>query len=181
MKRMLRETRGAAAVETAFLVSLILVPLLVGTVEFGFALRDWLSVSSAAREGARVGSAATDQPGADCLILEAAAGSLSSVENDQVQELWIYKSDVNGSVLAAQKYRTFASGDDPAFLKCTTWFQIENGWPDGPGRDNSGTDRDWLGVRVRFDHEWITGLLWFNGAVSWEDDAVMRLEPETQP
>lgn len=179
MIRRLRASNGAAAVETAFLVSLVLVPLLIGAVEFGFAFRDWLSVSSAAREGARVGSAAGDQPNADCVILEAAAGSLSSVENDQVREVWIYESDPNGSVGAAQKYRPFADEDDPGFLRCGTWFLINGGWPDGPGRDNDGPDRDWLGVKVRFEHDWVTNLLWFGGSATWEDDAVMRLEPDT--
>ena len=94
MRRFFRsEERGAAVVESAFIISLVLVPLLIGTVEFGFAFRDWLSVSAATREGARVGSAATTRPNADCLILEATAGALTAVDDDQVQQVWIFQTD----------------------------------------------------------------------------------------
>jgi Flp pilus assembly pilin Flp len=173
----LRDTRGAAAVETAFLVALVLIPLVIGTVEFGFALRDWLSVSSATREGARVGSAAGDHVDADCTILEATAGSLSAVENDQVEQVHIYLSDSNGSMGASQIYRPALPTDAPGSLFCGTWFPIQTAWPSSV-RDNQGAVRDWLGVRVAFEHDWITNLLWFSGSATWADDAVMRLEPD---
>lgn len=176
MTRRLRDTRGAAAVETAFLVALVLVPLVIGTVEFGFALRDWLSVSSATREGARVGSAAGDHIDADCTILEATAGSLSAVENDQVQTVHIYESDENGTVGLSQIYRPALPTDAPGSLYCGTWYPIQTTWPSS-NRDNQGAVRDWLGVRVSFDHPWVTNLLWFSGTATWADDAVMRLEP----
>jgi len=180
MRTRLRDTRGAAAVETAFLVALVLVPLVIGAVEFGFALRDWMSVSSATREGARVGSAAGDHLDADCTILEATAGSLSAVENDQVQQVWIYESDSIGSVGARQIYRPALPTDAPGSLYCGTWFPVNTGWA-SLGRDNEGEDRDWLGVRVEFDHDWVTNLPWFSGSASWRDDAVMRLEPDISP
>ena len=175
----LRLDRGAAAVEAAFLVALVLVPLVIGAVEFGFAFADWQSVSSAAREGARVGSAAGDEALADCTILEATAGALTAIDNDRVQEVWIYESDAIGSVGAKQRYRPALPTDNPASLVCTTWFPVETGWP-AAGRDDDGDSRDWLGVKIVFDHEWVTGAMWFSGSVRWQDDTVMRLEPELE-
>ena len=89
--------RGAAAVETA-LVALLLIFLTVGAAEYGLAMRDHLSVTGATREGARVGAAAGDEPGADCRILEATAGGLQSLEADEVLEVRIFEANpVTGS------------------------------------------------------------------------------------
>ncbi len=170
------EERGAAVVESAFIISLVLVPLLIGTVEFGFAFRDWLSVSAATREGARVGSAATTNSNADCLILEATAGALTAVDDDQVQQVWIFQTDSSGAVGAKQNYRPALPTDNPATLVCGTWVQIENSYPPA-GRDNVGTTVDFLGVRVLFNHDWITNFPGFSGTAAWQDDTIMRLEP----
>ncbi len=177
MRRLFRSgERGTAAVESAFMVSLVLVPLLIGAVEFGFAFRDWLSVSAATREGARVGSSATTLPNADCLILEATAGALIAVADDQVQQVWIFQTDSSGSVGAKQNYRPALPTDNPATLICGTWVQLENAWAPA-GRDNIGTDVDFLGVRVVFDHDWVTNFPGFAGTTTWQDDTIMRLEP----
>ncbi len=165
--------------EAAFLVATILVPLVIGAVEFGFAFNDWLSVSSATREGARVASAAGDEPSADCTILEATAGALTSINDDQVREVWIYQSDVTGTIGNKQRYRPALPTDDPASLFCVTWFPIETNWPSSV-RDDDGPIRDWVGVRVVFDHAWITGAMGFTSSVQWQDDTVMRLEPEIE-
>ena len=50
-----RGDRGASAVEFALIFSVILVPLLIGMLQYGFWFNDALSVREAAREGARQG------------------------------------------------------------------------------------------------------------------------------
>jgi Flp pilus assembly pilin Flp len=177
MRRFFRsDDRGTAAVESAFLISLVLVPLVLGAVEFGFAFRDWLSVSAATREGARVGSAAGTLPNADCLILEATAGALLAVEDDQVQQVWIYDTNSTGVVGSKQVFRPAVPTDNPATLVCGTWVQLESGWPPA-SRDNTGTTVDFIGVRIVFGHDWITNAPGFGGTVTWQDDTIMRLEP----
>lgn len=173
----IREERGAAAVEAAFLVTLVLFPLLIGTIEFGYGFRDWLSVSSATREGARVGSAVGTDSNADCVILEATAGALTAVQDNQVEEVWIYESDTAGSIGLSQKYRPAVPTDNPASLVCGTWFPIQTSWPPA-SRDISGTTVDYLGVRVQFTHNWLTGAPGFGSSVTWQDDSVFRMEPE---
>ena len=180
MRRLLsREERGAAAVEAAFMVSLVLFPLMIGTIEFGYGFRDWLSVSSATREGARVGSAVGDIATADCVILEATAGALTSVSDDQVQEVWIFESDSMGSVGNKQRYRPAVPTDNPASLVCGTWFPVETNWPPS-SRDIDGSVVDYLGVRVQFGHNWLTNEPGFNGTVTWQDDTVFHMEPSSE-
>jgi len=183
VRRCWSRDRGAAAVETAFLVTFVLVPLVVGAVEFGFGFNEWLSVKAATREGARVGASAGDLvsgPGvpkdADCLSLEATAGALQAVPGDAVVEVWIFESDTSGSVGNRNRFRPSVDTDDPGALFCGTWVQIENGWPIA-SRVNTGVNRDYLGLRVRFDHSWVTGLPPFGSMVQWREDTVMRVEP----
>jgi TadE-like protein len=172
----MRSERGTAAIEMAMAL-LILLLLALGTYEWGTGFAERISMSTAVREGARVGSAAGDNPDADCRVIEASAGALNAVSGNRVKQLWIYESDVNGSVsLNRQIYRP-ADPSEPG-LGCAggSWFVVSNGWPSS-SRQNLGANRDWLGVKVIADHAWKTGFLFWNGTVEWEEDAVFRLEP----
>jgi len=186
MRRLFRPDRGAAAVETSLIIGLVVL-IAIGAAEWGLGLRDWLSVTAGSREGARVGAAAGDTTNADCVILEASAGAVRDI-NGEVLEVWVYESDTIGTVGARQRYRPALPGDVPGFIRCVTWFALEESWPE-PGRDNDGTTRDWLGVRVVFDHDWLTGFAWFSGSVCdrglsgtcWSADTVMHVEPDPNP
>jgi len=149
----------------------------LGAYEFGMAFRDSLAVSSAAREGARVGGAVGDRITADCAILEGAAGALLSISGNQVAELWIYRTDTSGTVSSTRnEYRPSQPTDNPASLVCGTWFPIVTLWS-ATSRDNHGTTREWIGVRIFYDHDWKTGFLWWTGSSRWAESAVMHLEP----
>lgn len=176
----LRETtdRGAALVEMA-IVTGVLVLLVLGSVEMGFALKDWLGVEAGSRAGARIAAQAGNQPGADCRILETTAGSVRELQGE-VQQVWIYKSSPSGSVGISQQYRPARDTDDPAFLVCGTWFRTASAWPEA-SRINSGENRDWVGVRVVFDHQWLTGFGMFSGSITWQGQTVMRIEPDPTP
>ncbi len=170
------EERGTAAIEMAMALVIMLL-LALGTYEWGTGFSDRISMSSAVREGARVGSAAGDNLDADCRIIEASAGALNAVSGNQVKQLWIYESDVNGvEGTNRQIYRPIQTGEPPDLSCAGEWFLVSNGWPAGV-RENLGANRDWLGVKVIADHEWRTGFLWWNGSVEWEEDAVFHLEP----
>ena len=173
-----KSERGTAVVEFS-LVFMFLLTIALGGFEFGMAFRDSLAVSSAAREAARIGGAVGNRtsPNADCTILEAAAGALQAISGNQVAELWIYRSDVIGSVSGTRNtFRPSQPTDNPASLVCGTWFPISSSWPIA-SRDTVGTTRDWLGVKILYDHDWQTGFLWWNGSMRWVEDAVMHLEP----
>jgi len=155
----------------------IVILLIVGLVEFGFGFIDLQTVASATTSGARVGSAFGSEDFADEVIQDAVADGLSDLRaSSEVQELWVYRSNANGDVVdetnATNKYVPDGGGG---------WTTVQDPWTPG-SRDTDlsasvGTvNRDYLGVRVIFKHEWVTGLLPI-AAPTWTDDAVVLLEP----
>ncbi len=162
------------------LVSLLLFGLIFGAVEAGFAFRDWLSITSASREGARVGSAAGNADGADCFILDALSGSLLTVDLEDIEDVYIFKANSDGSMSTERQHYKVA-GDTPAdLLVCNEGWDRQAGsnWPP-TDRSVVAGDLDLLGIRIVFSHDWITNVGPFGGTTTWVDDAVMRLEPKT--
>jgi hypothetical protein len=177
-----RDERGAALVETALVLGLLLM-LAIGALEFGLAFRDWLSVSSATREGARVAASAGPTTDADCAILEATAGSLLSIDGSRIRFVDIFRADPAGNPVGSfQTYRPFDSSTDHTDnLRCTSWFAVnETGYPPA-SRDNRGAARDWIGVRLGFQHSWKTGFFWWSGSVNWSDRTIILMEPAPDP
>lgn len=165
---------GAATFEMAIAFPILLV-LAVGAAELGFAIVDWLAVSNATREGARVGSSVGNHPAADTTILDSVGEALAGLENSDVLKVEIFKAAADGSVIDPTHLLNEYTPDGVGGWSCT------NGCPWFPtGRSVSVTSLDRLGVRVSFQHDWVTGLLPL-GAGLWSDDAVMRLEPEVNP
>ncbi len=168
-----RGERGAALVEFV-LVAPLLILLLLGTAEMGLAIRDWLTVTSASRSGARVGTAAANNPAADTAILGAVEAAMSTSDFDSVTSVWVYAV-------------TPAGDRDPARTNVYSRTGVGCGWNPCPGgggvpwppvsRNVALGSLDTLGVRVNFTHSWITGVLGLADA-SWSDDAVMRIEPQ---
>jgi hypothetical protein len=172
------EERGSALVETAIVLSLLMI-LSIGAFEWGMAFRDWLSVSSATREGARVAASAGTIGTADCTILEATAGSLLSVDNSQIAFVDIYKADTTGAPTGQmQRYKPFVPGDEVGNLRCERWFAVNDTSYPPTARDNIGAERDWVGVRLEFTHSWKTGLFWWSGGVTWSDRTIILMEPD---
>ena len=169
--------RGSALVETAIVLSLLMI-LAIGAFEWGMAFRDWLSVSSATREGARVAASAGTVVLADCAILEATAGSLLAIDDSNIRLVEIYNADTTGAPTGQlQRYRPKEPDDPGASLVCTNWFPLLNAYP-ATGRDNIGAERDWVGVRLEFTHSWKTGLFWWSGGVTWSDRTIILMEPD---
>jgi Flp pilus assembly protein TadG len=184
-----RGERGTAALETALVMGLLLM-VAFGAFEWGMALRNWMTVTSGTREAARIAGAAGDTADADCLILESAAGALRNIADDQVIAIRIYRAETSGAMGPSQVYRPSADTDTAASLRCSSWFPVSQGYPEA-SRDNQGATRDWVGVQIEFDHDWVTGFLWWNGSVCdrgtapgtncWTQETIMRMEPDTNP
>ncbi|HSO49898.1 MAG TPA: TadE family protein [Acidimicrobiia bacterium] len=169
---------GAVAIETALVTGLLLL-IVLGAFEYGMGFRSWFGLTAASREGARVGASVGPADGADCAILEAAAAALASTSENEVVRIKIFEHDAaSGTDGAFTSYRPFVDAvDDPLLQRCETWFlEPSTPWTE-TSRDNTGDDRDWLGVEVVYSHAWITGFLWWNGTVQWTNRSVMRLEP----
>lgn len=178
-----RRERGASLIEFAMLLPLLLI-LAIGAFEFGMLFRDSLSISTASRAAARVGASSANYGDADCVILEAAAGSIQSLESGTIDQVHIYKSDSSGSIPTnnssfMRRYSPFQTGD-PSLIACSgsDWNAEYLGTDWEPAdRNNNPANSDWIGVRIQYDHAWFTGLAWFNGTFALEDEAVFRIEP----
>lgn len=179
-----REEDGATMVEFALVFTLLMM-VAIGLFEYGMAFRDWLSVTIATREGARVSASAANFGDADCVVLEAVTGALQSLDSGRVTQVHLYKSSATGSYPGANasttnRYRPATASDTMSLVVCgsSTWVLLHSGgsW-DPDDRVNTSGSADWSGVRVQFDHDWTTGFLWWNGSASFSDDAVFRMEP----
>jgi hypothetical protein len=151
------------------LVYALLFLALFAVVEFGLAFKDWLSVSHAAREGARAGATYGDDPTADIQILrdvEATLAPAGIAENITVR---IFDAESPGT---GEDY-TYTPGSDcsdntpvglPPLVGCCDWTPCPEpfrdtymvpGW-DPSSRDVEAPDLDRIGVEVEFTHVWLT-------------------------
>lgn len=104
MRRCLRDDRGAALVEFA-IVSVLLITLVFGIIEFGMLMKDYLTVNQAAREGARAAAlGATTTVIKDHIVT--AAPTITVIRNNIVLKTgapntnpsgWAALGDANGS------------------------------------------------------------------------------------
>lgn len=173
--------RGASLIEAGILIPVLLL-LAVGLAEIGFLVVDYVTVTNAAREGARTGAAAADfdQGGtdADDLILEAVEEAACNLTFGTMTEVRIFLADNDGDPVVGSINEYVPSGalncDSPGYnLVC------DNGCPWAPAsRDRIPPTLDVLGVEVTFTHNGITGLFPFP-TVTWTETAVMQIEPDT--
>lgn len=189
----LRSDSGAAAVEFA-IVSLLLITLVFGIIEFSLLLRDHVSVTSAVRTAARVASSSpgagpcTPINGTTCpasrppALAQAAADAVqrsgTAMPKDSIDELWIYKANAQGLPGTATTI---------AAATCTTncvryrWVDVNDRFTYQSGTWNTSQvnacigSSDAVGVYIKSTHRFITGL--FGSTVGVFDRAVMQFEP----
>ena len=184
-----RSDKGASLVEASILLPLLIV-LVLGLAEVGFLVIDYLTVSSAAREGARTGAAAATYvdpitgDDADDLILESVEEAACNLEFGILLEVSIFKADDDGEPVGPAFTNLYepitegvlvCGGDPPASgLECT------NGCPWTPDlRDRVPPIFDVIGVNVLFEHHDVTGLFPFP-TINWSETAIMQIEPDTR-
>jgi Flp pilus assembly protein TadG len=167
---------GAVAVETAA-VSLFLVILLFGIVESSFLFKDWLSVSAAARAGARMGASEPRGPNFAQDSADQVTNALSDLNPANLQEVWVYRT-------------TSATGlpDSGSFASCTTcvkftWNSATSSLTQSSGNWSSNSQnacagdaaRDSLGVYVKYRHTSPLAFFFNNATIS--ESTVMWIEP----
>jgi Flp pilus assembly protein TadG len=174
--------RGASLVEVGIILPLLIL-LAIGLSEIGFLVVDYLTVTNAAREGARTGAAAADfdEGGvdADDLILEAVEEAACNLRFGSLETVRIFKADASGqpSPGAVNEYTPSGSlaCDSPSTaITCATTCP----WT-AASRDRVPPGLDVLGVEVTFSHQSVTGLFPFP-TVDWTETAVMQIEPDTR-
>jgi hypothetical protein len=181
--------RGAALVELALIVP-ILVMLVVGIAEFGFGYRDRLTVQTATRTGARVGSSLGDDPQADYNILQGVRSALGSISTTNIDKIIVYKSaTADGAVPSTCLTSGSQAGscnvyDASALTAPSTSFGCGSGDLDTSWCPTSrvvlqaaSSGPDYLGVYLQVRHNFFSGFLGTR-QLTLKDKAVLRLEPQ---
>jgi hypothetical protein len=161
----------------------LLILLAIGLSEIGFLVVDYMTVTNAAREGARTGAAAAEynQGGvdADDLILESVEEAACNLRFGSLEKVLIFKADGVGDPITGSVNEYSPTGG----LACdspSTSLGCDNGCPwAASGRDRIPPGLDVLGVEVIFSHTSVTGLFPFP-TVDWTEAAVMQIEPDTR-
>lgn len=181
-----RRESGASLVEVALILPM-LVLLAIGLSEVGFLVVDYLTVTNAAREGARTGASAADYDtgatDADDLILNAVEEAACNLNFGTLETVTIYRADVNGEIPVPPGGGVNAYVNNGGLLCNSPSHGLSDGagccpW-DPANRDRVPPGLDVLGVEVTFNHSSVTGLFPFP-TVIWTEKAVMQIEPDTR-
>jgi hypothetical protein len=190
-------SRGQGLVEFSFIVPVILV-MLLGMLEFGFAFDHTLNVSYASREGARLGAAlgpgTTAVPcdtanGVDANIVAAVQRVITSPGSplvaSKVQQIRIFKATTSGGETSGLvNVWTYVQGGGPTVDGVVLDFKQQSaGW--SACVRSSGADPDSIGVGVVYRYDFVTplaGILRVVGGggapnVTVSDRTIMALNP----
>jgi Flp pilus assembly protein TadG len=175
-------------VEAALVYALLFLALFA-IVEFGLAFKDWLSISHAAREGARAGATYGDDPRADIQMLRDIERTLAPAGIANGMEVRVFKAAPGGP---SNNY-SYTPGSDCSdnspgtiLVGCCDWTpcpepfrdtydQSNFNW-DPADRDVEAPTLDRVGVEVQFTHEWLTG--YFVDSSDFTTSTDFQIEPQ---
>jgi hypothetical protein len=171
--------RGATLVEAAIVLPLMLL-IVISILELGVAFKDFLTTDFAAKEGARVGAIAGNDPEADCLIVQSIIEGYTATDIEKLDGIRIYQVNDAGDPTGLENSWQFDNdpGDDP--LDCDDW-NVSEGW-DSTTRDvalGSGAELDIIAIEIDTNHTWITSFPPWRGQIDITRTAIQRLEPES--
>lgn len=178
MRRRFEE--GASLVEVAVVLP-ILLALAIGLAEVGFLVIDYVTVTNAARSGARTGAALNTAADTDDSILEVVEEDLCNLQNGEVKVVRIYEANADGSIGGNSNNFTptgaLNCGADGHVFTCDP---VEGGcnWTSTSRNNDPVNGFDRLGLRIEFTHDYVTDFLPFPD-VDFMESAVMQLEPDT--
>ena len=173
--------KGASLVEVALVLPLLLT-LAIGLAEIGFLVIDYVTVTNAARSGARTGAALAKDVGTDQAILNVVEEDLCNLGFGSAVVVRIFRANTDGSMSSSQNNYS-SSGS----LNCNnstthafTCSALEGGcnWPESSRNNSPPNNFDRLGVRIEFTHDWVTNFLPLPNT-DFIETAIMQLEPDT--
>lgn len=173
--------RGAALVETAILIPVILM-ITFGLIEFSAVYQSASAGAGAARSAARTASAEAMLTNYARDAAVAAATALRTISPDEPVEMWVYKANNAGYPGA-----NGSTGFDTCTTNCIQYdwlpgsktFDTDNpsggGWPASAHNACDVVNWDSVGIYVKLSHKYLTKL--FGASITLTDHAVFRLEP----
>ena len=166
---------GAVAVETA-LVSMLLLTLIFGIVETSLLFKDWLTVSAAARAGARMGSSEPRMATFAQDSVDQVSNAISGLNQANALEVWVYEASYATGLPASGSFSTctvncvLTNGrrDEEVLRPVGSWASTSQNACAGDAGRNA------IGVYVKYAH---SGMgFFFNGNIVSES-TVMWIEP----
>ena len=196
--RRARGDRGAVLMEAAFVFP-VLMTLLFGIVEFGFAWRDKITVETATRAGARTASNLGPTAQADYNTLQTVLSAMSSIPTANVDMIVIFDASTSGTPSATCLGGTSVSNNSAPpnnGTGCNVYTASQFGlgsasygcggsspdrfWcPTGAARQNSMSQTNgpaYVGVYVKAHRSFITKIFGSTGP-TMTSTSVLRLEP----
>lgn len=182
-----RNDRGTVLVEAALIMP-VLILLAMGTIEFGMAWRDRLSVQNASRAGARAGASLATDAQTDYNILQSVKSGLGT-KYTSATKIIVYKASASDGALPSaclsgsqsgvcNVYATADLSASSSNFGCGAGAKDTSWCPTSRNADvTSANGPDYVGVYITFAHGLITGSFG-SGNLTITDTAVMRLEPQ---
>ena len=196
-----RRDDGAAAVEFA-LVSLLLITLFLGIIEFSLILRDKVAVTSAVRAGGRIASAeprlagyadpATNTPSTITGLVPDAVKAVSTgatgIPKSSIAEVWVFQANADGFPLSGNfatcgincvryTYDANRTWTDPSTgQQVVGGFSLISGsWAASSINACAGSQQS-VGIYLKVNHAYLFGRFG-SGTIGINDSATFRFEP----
>jgi Flp pilus assembly protein TadG len=171
----LRRDDGAAAVETALVMPLLIL-VVFGVIEFSMLIKDHMAMNSAVRAASRVASAEpkTSSFADDAIAAIQTQGSALPMGN--VNEVWVYEAGTNGMPTGQTEFSNcttrclrYTPVGDTYVLAGGSWDESEINACAGDPNITA------VGIYMNGTHPFLTTL--FQGSMDLEQHSVMRFEP----
>jgi Flp pilus assembly protein TadG len=185
-----RSERGQAIVEFALLLPLLLL-LIVGLVEFSFVWNSRNSVLFASRDGSMLAAEGGSNDGTDCVVLQRIESDIVAPASTlRIQQVAIYWSDRNGDQIGPNQNVYTRTGSTtctyPDGSTITVPYTLTTaGYIESArcsvlaGCGGSHTTVDTIGVRVTYQHLWLTSFVRITGGgVTFTEATITRAEPQ---
>jgi hypothetical protein len=174
-----RSQTGQSVVEFALVFPLFMF-LLMATVEFGFLYNNILTIQFASRQGVSAAAQVGGEDGADCAILKAVEGALSTpIDKARVTAVEIFQSNAAGDPVPGRINRYVRTGplDCPGIATQPYALVGTEGYPQAARKDTLAEGLEVVGVRIEYEYRAITP---FAAGRTWEvsDGATLRMEPK---
>ncbi len=172
--------------------------ILFSIFEFGFAFRDYLAVANSTRDGAREASVAGNVTDSDFRMLQSIARASAALPDGTIDRIVVFKATGPSSTvpsacktstapatLAANSCNVYTSADFALTQSDFGCDPTPDPLPD-PDRHwcpsdrivSVGTGLDYVGIWMRVNHSYITGL--FGTGITFEDTTILKVEPQAQ-
>jgi Flp pilus assembly protein TadG len=185
-----RSEKGQAIVEFALLLP-VLVLLIVGIVEFALVWNSRNTVLFASRDGSMLAAEGGSLAGTDCVVLKRIESDVVSPSTAlRIQGVTIYWSDRNGDQIGSNQNVYTRTGSTscvyPDGSTITVPYTLTTAaYPESArcsvlaGCGGTHTTVDTIGVRVTYQHFWVTSFVRFAGnSVTFTEATITRAEPQ---